>query len=407
MQFKTLTEDEFRCFSKTHKYKNFFQTVETGLLREKSGFKKHFVGIVDNNVVIAATLLVSRNKEFYAPRGFLIDFNNFELLKFFTLKVKNYVKNNNGLYLKIDPYVIYKERNIEGNIVENGINNQEIVNNLKRLGYIHYGYTRYHYITKQVRWIFVLDIEDKTLDEILKNMKQGTRTRVNKTIKYKYKIRELKKDELNIFVEILKQTGDRRGFDSQSLKYFEDLYNIYGKSMVKFLLVYVDLNEYIDLLKKEIENEESKSLKKQLNNNKNKDNINKEILELRKKLNEALEYKKKYNNIINLSSAMFVTYGNEIVYLSSGNKKEFMSLNGQYGLQWEMIKYGIKNKFKRYNFYGISGNFNPKDSQYGIYNFKKGFDGKVIELIGEFDLPINKLYYLHYLLVLIKRVIFK
>ena len=30
---------------------------------------------------------------------------------------------------------------------------------------------------------------------------------------------------------------------------------------------------------------------------------------------------------------------------------------------------------------------------YGVYEFKKGFNGKVVELIGEFDLPIIKSKY--------------
>jgi lipid II:glycine glycyltransferase (peptidoglycan interpeptide bridge formation enzyme) len=70
-----------------------------------------------------------------------------------------------------------------------------------------------------------------------------------------------------------------------------------------------------------------------------------------------------------------------------------------------MIKYGIENNYERYNFYGISGNFDPHDSQYGIYNFKRGFNGRVVELIGEFDLPTSSLYYLYDLLRKVKRAI--
>ena len=33
---------------------------------------------------------------------------------------------------------------------------------------------------------------------------------------------------------------------------------------------------------------------------------------------------------------------------------------------------------------------------YGVYAFKKGFNGRVVELIGKFDLVINKLYYYTY-----------
>jgi lipid II:glycine glycyltransferase (peptidoglycan interpeptide bridge formation enzyme) len=70
-----------------------------------------------------------------------------------------------------------------------------------------------------------------------------------------------------------------------------------------------------------------------------------------------------------------------------------MKFNAQYRLQWEMIKYGLENNFKNYNFYGITGDFSNENEQYGIYAFKKGFNANVVELIGEFDLVINNWYY--------------
>ena len=64
-----------------------------------------------------------------------------------------------------------------------------------------------------------------------------------------------------------------------------------------------------------------------------------------------------------------------------------------------MIKYGIENGYKIYNFYGISGNFDPNDDRYGIYAFKKGFNGTVVELIGEYDIPVNRIYYFLYKII--------
>ena len=42
-----------------------------------------------------------------------------------------------------------------------------------------------------------------------------------------------------------------------------------------------------------------------------------------------------------------------------------------------------------HNFYGIPANINEHPKDYGIYEFKKGFNGYVEELIGEFELPIT------------------
>lgn len=77
-------------------------------------------------------------------------------------------------------------------------------------------------------------------------------------------------------------------------------------------------------------------------------------------------------------------------YVYGGTYKEYMSLMAQYKVQMEMIKY-TKEKLKLpiYDFGGISGDFNPKSKNYGVYEFKKGFGGRVVEYIGEFDLIIS------------------
>jgi lipid II:glycine glycyltransferase (peptidoglycan interpeptide bridge formation enzyme) len=103
-----------------------------------------------------------------------------------------------------------------------------------------------------------------------------------------------------------------------------------------------------------------------------------------------------------LSAAMFMLYGDEIVYLFSGSDEKYMrDYNAQYLIQWHMIKYAADHGFKRYNFYGIHGL--PDDNcPDGIYDFKKGFTtdetGRVIELIGTFEAPldptVSKMYHL-------------
>ena len=89
-------------------------------------------------------------------------------------------------------------------------------------------------------------------------------------------------------------------------------------------------------------------------------------------------------------------YGSEIIYLFSGSDQKYMrDYNAQYLIQWHMIKYAAEHGFSRYNFYGINGLPDPSSKDYGIYEFKKGFGGQVIELIGSYELPVSPIYYLH------------
>ena len=48
-----------------------------------------------------------------------------------------------------------------------------------------------------------------------------------------------------------------------------------------------------------------------------------------------------------------------------------------------------KNNFKKHNFYGIPANINEHPKDYGIYEFKKGFNGYVEELLGSYTLDID------------------
>ena len=99
-------------------------------------------------------------------------------------------------------------------------------------------------------------------------------------------------------------------------------------------------------------------------------------------------------------------YGNHLVYLLGASYKEFMKYNSQYLLQWEMIKYAKENNYKYFNFYGIDGVFNKESKNYGLFEFKRGFNADVVELIGEFDLVFNKpLYSLYNILYKLYRKI--
>ena len=71
-----------------------------------------------------------------------------------------------------------------------------------------------------------------------------------------------------------------------------------------------------------------------------------------------------------------------------------------------MIRYALEHGFARYNFYGIRGLPDPKVKDYGIYRFKKGFGGHVVELIGSFELPLNQpIYHLHSTLSALKHLL--
>ena len=317
-----------------------------------------------------------------------------EILDKFVKEVKNFVKERNGYVLRIDPYLLNKERNIDGEIVEGGVDNTNILNELLSLGFKKVSTDQ----MEQVGWMFSLPLEGKTEEQIKKEMKPNTRNTIRKAEKFGIELKELSLDELNQFEDIMIETGQRKGFSIRKLSYFEDMYKLfYDKGQIKYYKTELNLKKYIERLKNDIKEREDKinSLSDAKYNDGQKKGLNNEITSLKKRIEESKEIMKKENkDTITLSGSMFIMIQPEVIYLSSGNYEEYMKFNSQYLIQWEMIKYGIKNGFKKHNFYGIPADINNHPKDYGIYEFKRGFNGVVEELIGEFELPISKKYYL-------------
>ena len=317
-------------------------------------------------------------------------------------KVKQFAKSKNGYILRIDPYVIYKQRDINGDIVEGGEDNTHVVDHLISLGFKKVKTEN----MEQVGWMFSLGLEGKTEEQILKEMKPNTRNTIRKAEKLGITMTELSYEELDRFQNIMEETGERKNFAVRNVEYFQNMYNLFHDSNeVKYYVTELNLKEYIKRLNNEIKEKEEKlsNLGDAKYNDGQRKNITSEIESLKKRIDDAEEIREKTKkDIITLSGSMFILIDPEIIYLSSGNYEEYMRFNSQYLIQWELIKYGIKNNFKKHNFYGIPANINEHPKDYGIYEFKKGFNGYVEELIGEFELPLKKEYYLIKLLKKLK-----
>lgn len=399
MQFREISEEKYRKFWENHPLKSFLSSPEIGKLRESNGWDVYFVGVEKDKKLVAATMLVSHKRhfgkyEFYAPRGILVDFYDKDLVHYFVLQIKKFIKTHHGYIFRMDPYLIYKERDIDGNLVEGGVDNSSVVLDLEHLGFKKVSIPN----MEQVGWMFSLPLEGKSEEDILKEMKSGTRNKIRKTEKFGITVNELGYDELDRFQNIMVETGERKNFAVRDVSYFKKMYELFhDKGEVKYYVTELDLVKYEEKLKsdrkKSVEKLESLSAAKY--NEGQKKNLENEIASFDKRIKEAEDIRnEKKTDVITLSGSMFMIIQPEIIYLSSGNYEEFLKFDSQYLIQWKMIQYGIKHGFKKHNFYGIPANINMHPKDYGIYEFKRGFNGIVEELIGEFELPITWHYYL-------------
>lgn len=398
---EVLSTEEFNNYSSNHFMSTFFQSSYWGELKKSNGWTPHIVGLKENGKIVGATLLLGKKIPvigkyfYYAPRGFLIDYNDFSLLKKFTEGIKQYVKKNKGIFIKINPYLMYQERDVNGAIVEDGLNNKEVVSNLKKLGFIHNGFTINYGKDLEPRWLSVLDIKNKTEEEILKNMRGTTRWGIQNSYKHGLKLVEIDEKRLPEFKKLMEHTGERRGFIDRPITYYQKMYECFSKSdNIKVMLVELNKEEYLTNLSKQYEETENKL--KIVKKEGARKELTSQLEAIRKKIEDISKIEVKDNKNIVVAGGLFMTFGRQVISLFGASYREYMKFNGQYFLNFEMIKYAIRNNYDVFNFFGITGEFDESSKMYGLFNFKRGFNANVVELIGEFNLITNKFYYCIY-----------
>ena len=415
MKLKKLTKKEFKTFADKNPEITFHQTEEWANLKKVNNWDAHYIGLEDDNKKIVAgalllskTLPIIKKKMFYSPRGFLIDYNNKELLKKFTEEIKKYAKTENAIFIKIDPFVEYQEHDNNGDIVKNGYNNKDAVENLKSLGYKFFGFNLMQ-DTLQPRWMHVIETKDRNLDDVMKDMESKTRQILRKNEKCGITTREITRDELPIFKDIMKHTSDRREFVDRPLSYYEAMWDaLHDSGILKILIAEIDFNKYEKNTleeKEEIEkNLKDRIYKKEKNilkmNDKKYNSSNKQdeeaIKRLEKQLKKIKELKDEYGDKEILGGILFLIYGNEVLSLHGGSHAKLMQFQSAYTIHFEGVKMAVEGNYNRYNFYGITGDFRKENPLYGLYLFKKSFGGHVVELIGEYDLIVSKFWYTLY-----------
>ena len=415
MKLKKLSKKEFKTFADKNPEITFHQTEEWANLKKVNNWDAHYIGLEDDNKKIVAgalllskTLPIIKKKMFYSPRGFLIDYNNKELLKKFTEEIKKYAKTENAIFIKIDPFVEYQEHDNNGDIVKNGYNNKDAVENLKSLGYKFFGFNLMQ-DTLQPRWMHVIETKDRNLDDVMKDMESKTRQILRKNEKCGITTREITRDELPIFKDIMKHTSDRREFVDRPLSYYEAMWDaLHDSGILKILIAEIDFNKYEKNTleeKEEIENNlKDRIYKKEKNilkmNEKKYNSSNKQdeeaIKRLEKQLEKIKELKDEYGDKEILGGILFLIYGNEVLSLHGGSHAKLMQFQSAYTIHFEGVKMAVEGNYNRYNFYGITGDFRKENPLYGLYLFKKSFGGHVVELIGEYDLIVSKFWYTVY-----------
>ena len=404
MKFVNLTSEEFEQFTS----ENFSHYTQSSIHYNRSKTKGdvHLVGVKDDQEdVIAACLLTEARslkffKYFYTHRGPVMDFNNLVLVRFFFKSLTAYLKKHNCLYVLVDPYVLENLRQPNGEIIES-FDNRALIKTMEELGYKHQGYTVGYDTMSQIRWLSVLNLKDKSEDQLLKEMDYQTRRNIKKTYEMGVKVKTLPIEETNTFFELFKMAEEKHGFKFREEPYFVEMQKTYeDHAMLK--LAYIDLQDYLDTLQTKHQNlnqqlkDVEKTLEENPNSKKNKTKhtqVKQQFDSNARKIRQTKEKIAEEGQVLHLAAALYIYNDHEVYYLSSGSNPKYNAYMGAYRLQWDMIQFAKEHNIDRYNFYGVTGDFSENAEDAGVQKFKEGFNAKIYEYIGDFIKPIKPLFY--------------
>lgn len=400
MKFRELTNQEFINFITNCPLKSIYQTPEYGFIMHNQGFDSLLLGLVDDNIVKAATLILVRKEEgfkyAYAPRGFILNYEDFDILKEFSSKIKDYLGKKGIMGIKINPLIIKAIYDFDNQIVTKNPKYELMFETLKHNGYYHLGYNNFFEALKP-RFEAIIDLS-KPINELFKNVKKEYRTKIRSAIRNGIKVYKGDLNQLNCLYEFTKNKYSR------DLNYFKDCYGFYSKrNMIELYYTKLDTKTYLQTIQKKLNNYEQQSnylnsciLK---NPNNNKKIINKKITtdryynQYKNELVNATNLLREYPDGVITSALLLIKQNNEITILIDGFNDKFKKFNSKHLLIWQIIDIYKKQGFTKFNLGGMSNMVIDEKKYAGLDEFKMGFGAKMYEYAGDFELVTHKRNY--------------
>lgn len=91
-----------------------------------------------------------------------------------------------------------------------------------------------------------------------------------------------------------------------------------------------------------------------------------------------------------IAGTLAIHYGDKVWYLYGASSNAHRNLMPNYLLQWNMIRWAVETGSRVYDFRGVSGDLDENSPHYGLYRFKKGFNGEFTEFVGEYDIVLSR-----------------
>jgi len=393
MFIRELNVAEFEDFVNKHPNSTHHQTLNYALLKTDYGYEYELIGYCDkeNNIYAAALVLVKLVDGYlyaYIPEGFLIDFSDAKLVNEFTKALFKYYKKENITFIKINPPITIAEIDPKNNN-KNYNDNKRIVNTLKICGFNELEENK-SFSSILPKFNAIVNLNEFSVDKLSKNTKNKIRKGIRKGLIF---------EKASVY-EIEKLYPFIKNKIKKSEYYYNDYYNIFARdNAIDYFLVSINYEKYIinsqNTYARELEKNENLNKKVQLKPGTR--NINKKMNSDRSLLSYKNDIALASKNLNNqnkeyIAGALIIKHKDTATILISGYDKKYSSFAPNYFLYYQILEY-YRNEYKYVNLNGISGDFSKENKYHGLDQFKLGFNPKIYEYIGEFDLVINKIIY--------------
>lgn len=402
MKIIRLNPEQFDSFSSNHPLHTFYQTSNYAKLMNAEGFEPHFYGFTnDQNVLIGATLIIVQKlflgyKYAYAPRGFLIDYDNKQVVNDVTNQMKRFLAKNNIVFLKIDPPVVSNKRDKDGNILKSPYTN-DLIPYLQKIGYTYFGDNKF-FGTLKPRWNAILKATGSA-ETIFKHFDPSVKNKIRKAQSRGVEILQGNINDIDTFYKFVYKKHYKK------VSYYKNFAECFGD---KFELYFAKLNteKYIKNIKQiyEKELEKNEHLNEDIREAGLTNKISTKLTNAKIQSDKVLAvYKKELENasvllsknpqgiIISACAIVVNKYG--ISLLIEGQNNAYKLFYPTFLTKWAVIEKYAKLGAIYFDLNAITGYFAKTNKFRGLNEMKLGYGAEVTEYIGEFDLVINRTVY--------------
>jgi len=192
----------------------------------------------------------------------------------------------------------------------------------------------------QPQYVFQLPLADRDEAAVLKGMNQLWRRNIKRADKEGVEITLGTRDDLATFHTLYLETAERDGFTPRPLEYFEVMWDAMAAEDADRLRLYLARHDG-DLV----------------------------------------------------AATTWVRVGEHAWYSYGASSTAKREVRGSNAIQWRMIRDALAAGATVYDLRGITDGIAEDDPEIGLIQFKVGTGGQAVELLGEWDLPLNRVLY--------------